>query len=127
MGRLNLYVHVQMPVCVNFHVNLYINVKVNASSLSFTHPIPFLTGTLLRAPLVSASPSRSPIQCPVQPPPAACRTAQLQLQSFTFYDGHGVLERQTFPGQLPWQTAAAALVPAGHTKMYSSQLVLLSL
>ena len=31
------------------------------------------------------------------------------------------------PSQWPWQTAAAALVPAGHTKVYISQLVLLSL
>ena len=62
-----------------------------------------------------------------QLPPAACRKAQLQLLSFTFYDVHGVSERQTIPSQWPWQTAAAALVPAGHTKMYSSQLVLLIL
>ena len=94
--------------------------------------LPCLPGIMLRAPLVSASPSRSPSrspsQCPVQlSSPAACRKAQLQHLSFTFYDVHGVSERQTFPGQWPWQTAAAALVPAGHTKMYSSQLVLLSL
>ena len=80
---------------------------------------------MLRGLLVSASPSRSPSQCPVQPPPAAYRKAQLQLLSFTFYDG--VSERQTIPGQWPWQTADAALVPAGHTKVYISQLVLLSL
>ena len=91
------------------------------------HFLPCLPGTMLRGLLVSASPSRSPSQCPVQPPPAACRKAQLQLLSFTFYDVHGVSERQTIPGQWPWQTAAAALVPAGHTKVYSSQLVSLSL
>ena len=58
---------------------------------------------------------------------ASCRKAQLQLPSFTFYDVHGVSEWQTTPGRWPWQTAAAALVPAGHTKVCSSQLVSLSL
>ena len=76
---------------------------------------------------VSASPSRSPIQCPVQPPPAARRKARLQLPSLTIYDVHGASEWQATTGQWPWQTAAAALVPAGHTKLYSSQLVSLSL
>ena len=33
--------------------------------------LPCLPGTMLRAPLVSASPSCSPSQCPVQHPPAA--------------------------------------------------------
>ena len=41
-----------------------------------------------QAPLVSASPN----QCPVQPPPDACRKAQLQPPSFTFYVVHGVSE-----------------------------------
>ena len=45
---------------------------------------------LTQAPLVSASPS--PSQCSVQPPPAACRKAQLQPPSFTFYIVHGVSE-----------------------------------
>ena len=81
--------------------------------------LPCLPGTMLRAPLVSAS----PIQCPVQPPPAACRKTQLQPPSFTFYVVHCVSEWQTILGQWPWQTAAAALVPTGHTKLYSSQLV----
>ena len=85
--------------------------------------LPSLPGTMLRAPLVSASPSFSPIQCPVQPPPAACRKTQLQPPSFTFYVVHCVSEWQTILGQWPWQTAAAALVPTGHTKLYSSQLV----
>ena len=40
-----------------------------------------------------------------------------------FYDVHGVSEWQMIPGQRLWQTAAAALVPAGHTKLDSSQLV----
>ena len=40
MGRLNLYVHVQMHVCVNSHGNYHVNVKINASSFSFTHPHP---------------------------------------------------------------------------------------
>ena len=87
--KIFVFVHVH----VNLHVNLHDNVKVNASSLSFTHPIPFLPcllGTLLRAPLVSAS--RSPIQCPVQAPPATCREAHLQPPSFTFYDINGVSE-----------------------------------
>ena len=130
MGRLNLYVHVQMHVCVYLHVNMHVNVKLYASSLSCTHPIPFLhwlPGTLLKAPLVSASPNLSPIQCPLQPPPAACSKAQLQLPSLNFYDVHGVSEWQTIPGQWPWQTAAGALVPAGHTKLFSSQLVYLGL
>ena len=55
----------------------------------FTHLIPFLfclPGTLLRAPLVSLSPSLSPVQFSVQPPLAACRKAKLQLPPFTFYD-----------------------------------------
>lgn len=85
--------------------------------------LPCLPGTMLRAPLVSASPSCSPSQCPVQPPPAACRKTQLQPPSFTFYVVHCVSEWQTILGQWPWQTAAAALVPTGHTKLYSSQLV----
>ena len=63
--------------------------------------LPFLPGTMLRAPLVSASPSFSPSQCPVQPPPAACRKAQLQPPSFTFYVVHGVAECQTILGQWP--------------------------
>jgi hypothetical protein len=86
-----------------------------------------LPGTLLRAPRVSASPSCRPSQCPVQPPPAACRKAQLQPPSFTFYVVHGVSEWQTILGQWPWQTVAAALVPTGHLKLYSSLLVSLSL
>ena len=45
---------------------------------------------LTQAPLVSASPS--PSQYPVQPPQAACRKAQLQPPSFTFYIVHGVSE-----------------------------------
>ena len=85
--------------------------------------LPFLPGTMLRAPLVFASPS----QCPVQPPPAACRNTQLQPPSFTFNVVHCVSEWQTIIRQWPWQTAAAALVPTGHTKLYSSQLVSLSL
>ena len=89
--------------------------------------LPCLPGTMLRAPLVSASPSCSPSQCPVQPPPAAWRKAQLQSPSFTFYVVYCVSEWQTIHGQWPWQTAAAALVPTGHTKLYSSQLVSLSL
>ena len=89
--------------------------------------LPCLPGTMLRAPLVSTSPSCSPSQCPVQPSPAACRKAQLQPPSFTFYVVHAVSEWQTILGQWPWQTAAAALVPTGHTKLYSSQLVSLSL
>jgi hypothetical protein len=57
----------------------------------FTHLITFLfclpdPGTLLRAPLVSLSPSLSPVQFSVQPPLAACRKAKLQLPPFTFYD-----------------------------------------
>ena len=32
-------------------------------------------------------------------------------------DAHGVLELQTIPGQWLQQTAAAALVPAGHKKI----------
>ena len=132
-----------MNVHVNVHVYCIWMAQVSGLSCGYcpcprpsspqaTIPfLPCLPGIMLRAPLVSASPSRSPSrspsQCPVQPPPAACRKAQLQLLSFTFYDVHGVSERQTFPGQWPWQTAAAALVPAGHTKVYSSQLVSLSL
>ena len=50
-----------------------------------------------------------------------------QPPSFTFYIDHGVSEQQTIPGQWPWRTTADALVPAGHTKLYSSQLVSLSL
>ena len=89
--------------------------------------LPCLPDTMLRAPLVSAIPRCSPSQCPVQPPPAACRKAQLQLPSFIFCDVHGVSKCKTISGQWPWQTAAAALVPAGHTKLHSSQLVSLSL
>ena len=89
--------------------------------------LPCLPGTMLRAPLVSASPSWSPSQCSVQPPPAACRKTQLQTLFFTFYVVHGVSEWQTILGQWPWQTADAALVPTGHSKLYSSQLVSLSL
>ena len=48
-------------------------------------------------------------------------------KNFTFYDVHSVSERQTIPCQWPWQTAAGALVLAGDTKLYSSQLVSLSL
>ena len=59
--------------------------------------LPCLPGTMLRAPLVSASPS----QCSVQPPPAACRKAQLQTPSFTFYVVHGVSKLQTILGQWP--------------------------
>ena len=88
--------------------------------------LPCLPGTMLRAPLVSASPSSSPSQYPVQPPPAACRKAQLH-PPFTFYVVHCVSEWQTILGQWPWPTAAAALVPTGETKLYSSQLVSLSL
>ena len=89
--------------------------------------LPCLSGTMLRAPLVPASPSFSPSQRPVQPPPAACRKAQLQPPSFTFYVVHRLAEWQTILGQWPGKTAAAALVPTGHTKLYSSQLVSLSL
>ena len=32
-------------------------------------------------------------------------------------------EWQTVPDQWPWQTVATALVRAGHTKLYGSQLV----
>ena len=46
--------------------------------------LPCLPGTMLRAPLVSASPTCSPSQCPVQPPPAACKKAQLQTPFFQF-------------------------------------------
>ena len=115
-----------MCVCVNLHVNA----KVIASSLSLNHPIPFLlclSGTMLRAPLVSASPSCSPIECQVQPPPAACRKARLQVPSFTFYDVHGVSEWQTIPGQWPWKTDTGALVSAGYKQVYRSELVSLSL
>ena len=70
-----------------------------------------------------AIPTRSPTQYQVQPQPAACREAQLQLPSFTFYDVHGVSEWQTIPVQWTCQNAAAALVPAGHTKLYTSQIV----
>ena len=47
--------------------------------------------------------------------------------SFTFYDIHCVSEWHTIPAQWPWRTGAAALVPAGHTSLSSSQLVSLSL
>ena len=50
-----------------------------------------------------------------------------QPPSFTFYIDHGVSEEHTIPCQWPWRTTADALVPAGHTKLYSSQLVSLSL
>ena len=63
----------------------------------------------------------------VHPPPAAYRKAQLQLRSFTFCDVNGVSEWQTIHGQWPGQTVAAALVPAGHTQLYSSLLISLSL
>ena len=36
---------------------------------------------------------------------------------------HCVSERLTIPCQWPWQTADTALVCAGHTKLYSKQLV----
>ena len=75
--------------------------------------LPCLPGNMLRAPLVSASPSCSPSQCSVQPPPAACRKAQLQPPSFTFFVVNVFSELQTILGQWPWQTAAAALVPTG--------------
>ena len=84
--------------------------------------LPCLPGTMLGAPLVSTSPSCRPSQCPVPPPPATCRKAQLQPPSFTLYVVHSVSEWQTILGQWPWQTAAA-----GHTKLNSSQLVSLSL
>ena len=38
---------------------------------------------------------------------------RVPLPSFTCYDVYGASEWQTIPGQWPWQTAAAALVPAG--------------
>ena len=42
---------------------------------------------------------------------------------FTFYDVSGASEWQTIPCQCPWPTAAIALVQAGKTKLFSSQLV----
>ena len=49
------------------------------------------------------------------------------MRFFNFNDIHGVSEWQTNTGQWPWQTAATALVPAGHTKFYRNQLVYLNL
>ena len=50
-----------------------------------------------------------------------------QPPSFTFYIDHGVSEEHTIPCQWPRRTTTDALVPAGHTKLYSSQLVSISL
>ena len=82
--------------------------------------LPCLPGTMLRAPLVSAS----PIQCPVQPPPAACRKTQLQPPFFTFYVVHCVSEWQTILGQWPWQTAAAALGGLARYSVHSTATAL---
>ena len=63
--------------------------------------LPCLPGTMFRAPLVSASPGCSPSQCKVQPPPAACRKAQLQPPSFTLYVVYCVSEWQAILSQWP--------------------------
>ena len=59
--------------------------------------------------VVLICPQSSPAVPPIGGPP-----------SFTFYVVHGVAEWQPILGQWPLQTAAAALVPTGHTKVYSS-------
>ena len=70
----------------------------------------------------------------LQPQPVSSATSTSCLQEgptstpfFHFLCCSCVSEWQTILGQWPWQTAAAALVPTGHTKLYSSQLVSLSL
>ena len=107
-----LHVHVNVHVYV---YDQYCTCMAQVSGLScgccpFPRPgsppatvtlLPCLPGTMLRDFLVSASPSFSPSQCSVQPPPAACRKAQLQPPSFTFYVVHGVSEWQTILDQWP--------------------------
>ena len=58
---------------------------------------------------------------------SCCQESHLQPPFFTFYIDHGVSEQQTTPGQWPWRITADALDPDGRTKLYSSQLVSLSL
>ena len=84
----------------------------------------FLTGCHWCLPSPAAAPSN--VQCSLHQLPAG-RPSCNSFFFFKFNDVHGVSEWQTTPGQWPWQTAAAALVLAGHTKLYSNQLVSLSL
>ena len=117
-------------VCVTLHGYLHVNVNVNASSRSLTHPVffhPCLPGTLFRSPLMSASPSSmtARVQSSLNQLPAG-RPSYSSFLPF-LWCVQGVSVWQTIPDQLPWQTEAGALVPAGHTKLFSSQLVCLSL
>ena len=117
-------------VCVTLHGYLHVNVNVNASSRSLTHPVFFhscLPGTLFRSPLMSASPSSmtARVQSSLNQLPAG-RPSYSSFLPF-LWCVQGVSVWQTIPEQLPWQTEAGALVPAGHTKLFSSQLVCLSL
>ena len=82
--------------------------------------LPCLPGTMLRAPLMSAAPAS--VQCSHHQLPAGRPNFNSLLSLSMLF-----MVFQTILGQWPWQTAAAALVPTGHTKLYSSQLVSLSL